>query len=125
MLINQLNLASIPVYNAQVPEEGPKVLPLTFTFDQSGQAELDLSLLTNQNFISMVQSIFLDASAATGNVTVAVNGLPAINVKNNTQGYYPLVAPNPAKIMFTGTGTDTISVMLLNVPVAPGQWATV
>lgn len=125
MTINQLAQASVPIYNAQVPAEGPKAIPFTFVFDVSGIATLDLSYLTDQGRISMVQTVYLDLSSANNPVSLTHDSIQIpITVKSHTQGYYPFVCPNPIKITFAGQQNDIVKVILINTPVAPGQWAT-
>lgn len=124
--INQLNLASIPVYNAQVPAEGPKAIPIVLDFTASTSYSIDGQILTTRDIISMVQSIFVDTTGATSNVIVSVRGSnQSIICKPNTQGYYPVVCPNPFGFTFTcANGPNNALVILLNIPVAPAQWAT-
>lgn len=129
MLLNQLNAASIPVFNAQVPEEGPKCVPLLFDFTGSTtEIDLDLTQLIDNRLISMIQTLFIDTTGAAGTLSIKINGSnQTITVKANTQGYYPVMVPNPAKFVATSTAgaTKIFTIVFINVPVAPGQWATV
>lgn len=125
--INQLQVASIPVYNAQVPVEGPFALILSLDFSANASYSLDLEQITAQGGnISMIQSLFIDSTGLTGNLTTLVGGVvQTIIVKQNTQGYYPVACPNPPRFVFTNSGGAGIAkVILLNIPIAPGQWAT-
>lgn len=125
--INQLQAASIPVYNAQVPPEGPFCVILTLDFSANASYSLDLEQVTAQGgIISMVQSVFLDTTGLTGNLNVLIGGtVQTLIVKQNTQGYYPAVSPNPPRFVFSNSGgTGIARIILLNVPIAPGQWAT-
>jgi hypothetical protein len=126
-IINQLQAASIPVYNAQVPSEGPFALTLSLDFSANASYSLDLEMLTaGGGNISMVQTIFLDTTGLTGNTTVTVGGtVQTIIAKANTQGYYPVLSPNPPRFTFANAGGAGIAkVILVNVPIAPGTWAT-
>jgi hypothetical protein len=127
-VLNQLNAAFIPVYNAQVPKEGPKAIPFSVTFAKAmaGLAVLDLSQQMDQGKISMIQSIYVDTSLTDSRVIITVNGHAVpLTVKGRTQGWYPLVAPNPLVVSFNCQGVDSIvSFILLNTPIAPAQWST-
>jgi len=126
LFINALALAGLPVYNAEVPQEGPVAVPVTIDFTAATQYTLDLSQAVNLARISLFQTIFIDANGCTQNITVSIQGSNQdIVVKPNTQGYYPIVCPNPAVLVFTCTGgVARTRFILLNIPVAPGSWAT-
>lgn len=126
--INQLNVASIPVYNAQVPQEGPIAIPLNLDFTANTTYNLDIKTLIDQGFLSMVQTLFLDTTGLTGNLTVTIQGSnQLIIVKPNTQGYYPVICPNPVRMTFTNTGgtQKNFLAFILNMPIAGVQWPTV
>jgi len=124
--INQLAQASIPVYNAQVPQEGPKVIPLRLDFSAADEYDIDLKPLTDRDFISMVQTLFVDTTGCMNNLTITVSLTgQTITIVPNRQGYYPVLVPNPARIAISTTsGPASLPVILCNMPIAPGQWAT-
>jgi hypothetical protein len=126
--MNNLNLAGIPIYNAQVPLEGPRAIPLTLDFTSVADATLDGKPLLDSTKISMVQTIYIDTSATDNALSVTVgNSGQVIKVKGRTQGYYPVFAPNPFAFTFHSAGvadSNLVPVYLLNFPVAPAQWAT-
>lgn len=126
--INNLNLAGIPIYNAQVPLEGPKAIPLVLDFTSVADATLDGKPLLDATKISMVQTIYIDTSATDNAVSVTVgNSGQVVKVKGRTQGYYPVFAPNPFSFGFHSGGTgdgDLVPIYLLNFPVSPAQWVT-
>jgi hypothetical protein len=127
MNINALSAATIPVYNAQVPVEGPVAIPLSLDFTAASVYTIDGHPLTDQGFISLIQTIFVDTTDCVSNLIVSLDGSrQKISIKPNTQGYYPLVCPNPWRITFTCLqGPVGVFVILLNVPIAPGQWSVV
>ncbi len=126
MQINNLAAASIPVYNAQVPREGPRALSLPLLdFSVASSFTFDGQNLMDNSRISMVQTMYLDARNAQSPITVLVGGVQTIVVKPQTQGYYPVICPNPCNIVFScADNLSKVNVQLLNVPVAPGQWVT-
>ena len=126
--INQLAVASIPVHNAQVPAEGPVALVLSLDFTVATEYDLDIYALVARDFISLIQTVFIDTTGCAQNLTVNIAGSNQnITVKPNTQGYYPVVCPNPPKFRITCTGgqPNNVGIIFLNVPIAPGQWDTV
>lgn len=114
------------INNQVIPDEGPKAMPLVLDFTTGAPIELDLTLMQQRAIMSMVQSIFIDASQSANDiaVTVGAGGGQTIIAKTKTQGYYTILAPNPAKLVFTSLngGTDNVSVILLNVPVPGVVW---
>lgn len=125
--LNQLQAASIPVYNAQVPAEGPKALKLpAMDFSAFASYVFDGQNLTTRAVISMVQSMYLDTRGTDSPVTVIINDIQNITVKGRTQGYYPVLCSNPFRLVISCADQNfkTLGVILINVPVAPGQWPT-
>ena len=125
--ISPTSLATVVTPNQLVPAEGPKVMPILLNFTNSTAFQLDLTLQEQQAYISMVQTVYIDASAATAEITLTIPGTgQVIKAKAGTQGYYPVLAPVPTRLEFsepTATG-DLIPVFLINVPIAGVQWST-
>lgn len=122
---NSLNVA-LP-QNQQLPSEGPKAIPILLDFTGAiATYTLDLLLLTERGFLSMVQCLYIDNSGSSNPVVVTVNGTNQnITAKANTQGYYAVLAPNPCKLTFAGTAnTVLVPVFLLNMPVSGSVWST-
>jgi hypothetical protein len=113
-------------YNFDVPCEGAKVIPLQLDFSAFLEFDVDLSTFTNQGKISMVQSLFIDNSASGAAMEVVIDpfGINQTIVTNpNTQGYFPILAPNPTKIKFICASGIVQRVHLINVPIAGVVWA--
>lgn len=113
-------------YNFDVPCEGAETIPLALDLATFAEVDVDLSQLVDQAKISMVQSMFIDNSAA-GAAFVAIidpNGINQSIVTNaNTQGYFPILAPNPTQIKFQSQAGIVIRVQLINAPIAGFVWA--
>ena len=123
--INQLACASIPVYNAQVPDEGPKEITLLLDFSEASEYVIDGKVLTDQPYISMVQTLWIDTTGASAAVTAFIEGSrQTIQANKATQGYYPVLCPNPFRITFDSSTETKVTVALINTPIAPAQWAT-
>jgi hypothetical protein len=117
---NQIN-----VLNAVVPPEGPKALPLVLDFTSVASILVDLTITTAQGKISTVQMIWADNSTNAALLTIAVSPgtQQTIKVPPGAQGWFPVMATNRPKLTFSTTaGAGQITVILLNVPVAQGQW---
>lgn len=112
-------------YNFEVPCEGAETIPLQLDFATFAEIDLDLSQLVDQAKFSMVQTIFIDNSAA-GAAFLAIidpNGINQSIVTNaNTQGYFPVLAPNPTFIKFLSQAGIVIRVQLINAPIAAAVW---
>jgi hypothetical protein len=126
-IIDASGLNFSPIRSQLVPTEGPRAIPVLLDFTGSTTVyTLDLLNVIERNFISMLQTIFVDASGTDDQVTITMNGSnQTIVVKGRTQGYYAILAPNPARLTFTSTGsTVRIPVFLINVAVSGVVWAT-
>jgi hypothetical protein len=121
---SSLNYA--PVTNALVPDEGPKAIPLLLDFTQAGEYDVDLTTQQQQGRISMVQSIYIDLSVSSNDVevTMPISG-QLIHAKAGTQGYYPVLCPNPPRLNFTSStsGASVVPVFLMNTPILGIVWA--
>ena len=124
-LINQNSLQVAVSQNQYIPDEGPKVLPLLLDFTQADTYNLDAESLMDRGFLSMVQTIFIDLKDSTVAFTVTINGTGQIvKAKAHTQGYYPILCPNPVKLQFDCQNGPLMRVFLINVPIAGAVWAT-
>lgn len=116
-----------PVSNQLVPDEGPKAIPLLLDFTVAAQYNLDLTTQQQQGRISMIQSLFIDLSAANNDLTVTFPiGGQVIVAKSGTQGYYSVLCPNPPRIYFAmaTSGGTLVPIFCINVPVAGVTWDT-
>lgn len=112
--------------NQMLPEEGPRSIPLLLDFTAFATYELDAELLQARGFLSMVQSLFVDASGGK-DIVVTINGTGQVIIaKKDTQGYYSVLVPNPVRMTFTSTGgVAGVRIFLINVPVPGVVWPTV
>lgn len=117
---------AIPIFNALVPKEGPKMVPFVLNFPTNPAYLIDLTLTMQQQRISVVQSVFIDASAATASVSVAVQGTQlTITLEKGDQGFFPILVPTTgAKFSIASASTNPVTVIFLNVPVPSSIWHT-
>ena len=112
------------VFNALVPKEGPKALPVPLAFSASAQAfSIDLTLTQYQKFMSMVQGAFVDNSASGVPLYIINQGTrQTIEFPAASQGYVPLLASAPTQFLFQSAGQAECAVILINVPVPALIW---
>jgi uncharacterized ubiquitin-like protein YukD len=126
--INPKQLSVLGIDNPYLPPEGNKSIPLLLDFVNFNQQQLDLLLTQQFGFISMLQTIYIDAKDTDASITVTVNSGQTIRVKGRTQGFYPLLCQSQGAKMtflFDGTGANAlVPVQLLNSPVPGVQWVT-
>jgi hypothetical protein len=114
------------VFNARIPKEGPKALSLLCPFTaQNVSFVVDFSITMTQGFISMIQGVFVDNSANPDILQIQQSSL-GINIQfpANSQGYIPLLVPNPATLTVASTGQVSVYMVFLNVPVPALIWST-
>lgn len=126
MLIPSSNLNYQNPHNQEVPDEGPKALPLLLDFSGTvTEYDLDLTNQQQQGYITMIQTIYIDLSrSGAADLTITINGSQqVIKAKAGTQGYYSVLVPNPPKLTFASSASSAVvPVYLINVPVAGVVW---
>jgi hypothetical protein len=107
-----------------MPPEGPKCIPITLDFTIQDSYTLDLSPLNWAAKLSMIQTVFVDSSTSAVDVVVTVPASQQIlKIKSGTQGYYPILVPNPIKLLVKCPGGPVdVRLELLNFPIPHGQW---
>lgn len=117
-------LQATKIFSALVPAEGPKMLPYTANFPSASSYEVDLTLTMQQTYMSVVQSLFIDASTATAPVSVEVLGTSlTIELEAGSQGFFPLLVPTTgAKFIITSASIKPIILIFINVPVPANVW---
>lgn len=107
------------VSNQLIPEEGPKAVPLLLDFASSDSYVLDYQNMQSRAFISLVQTVFIDNSQNAVEVSVEVGSIgQRIRAAAHTQGYFPILVPNPIRLVFHGAGAGVTPFFLLNMPIA-------
>jgi hypothetical protein len=126
MVINQQTVQVSLPQNQQVPNEGPKAIPLLLNFAAAASFDLDLTLTQEQGYISMIQTLFIDMSEASDPLIVTVNGTnQKIMAAIGTQGYYSVLCPNPPRFTFANaSGSDVIPLFLINAPIPGVVWSS-
>lgn len=119
MSLNVQNVSNQTVIDT--PKSGQAVLDFT------GGTSIELNLLLEQQFgrIGPIQTVFIDLADTDSSLTIVARGTgQRIVAKGRTQGYYNILAANPADIVFTTAAGIRLTVNLLNFPIPGAVWAT-
>ena len=120
-------LIDYPIFNAQVPKEGPKALSIVAPFTTAIQSfDVNLLLTQTQLYMSLVQAAFIDNSANSAAVSITIEQLgQTVTVPANSQAYLPLLVTKNSKLVISSpvTGDVNVTVIFLNVPVPAAVWA--
>lgn len=115
-----------PIYNALVPKEGPKSVPVPLPFATDGANsvyDLDFRNLVDGGQITCVQTVFLDNSKGSAQVVVTVQGTgQQIKCPPNSQGYFPILAAKIARFEVTTAGNANVPSQWINVPMPTAVW---
>lgn len=113
----------LPIFNAMVPPEGPKEIPLLVDLTVIQAYLVDLTNIQAQGKISFIQGAYVDNSLNGQKVTLVCQGTNmSVTIPANSQGFVPLLfAQNPA-IYVSSTGGVVIPIKLLNVPMPAIIW---
>lgn len=116
------------VFNSAIACDDPKTIRAVLDFDGTDVWEVSLEQQQQDNIFTGLQSIYVDASALTDRLIITVEGSnQRIIVPEATQGFYPVLAPNPPVFTFGNDNAGNIGVArvhFLNVPMPVGQWST-
>lgn len=107
-----------------MPPQGPRSLTLWLDFATVVSYDFDYQNMNARNFMSMIQSVFVDNSLNASALSITINGTnQVIKVRANSQGYYTVLVPNPPKMTFATVGAVMVQVILCNFPVPGATWA--
>ena len=126
MTIQNINTAGAPLNLSLGMQacEGRKVIPFTINFATAETAAIDLTNTFQQNSISAVQSMFVDASSA-GQEVVFDYGAEnqKVIVPAGAQAYMPVMQTNPPRFTVTcNDGNFILNLLLMNFFVPPYIW---
>lgn len=122
---------SFAVFNGLIPAEftSPRAMRIQIDFTTLAQQSFDLQEEFLMAQMPMVQTLYIDNTGANAALlTVSVQGTQqVIKAKANTQGYYPVLAPESCGFMFSipAPAANQVNVHFINVPMPAVQWASV
>jgi hypothetical protein len=127
MNINQIALTAVALDRCMgMPKEGPKCVPVPgLDFTAADSYTLQAMQFENRGFLGMIQSVFIDTSGSTVAASVIVNNVQTITAPPGTQGFYPILVPNPVELTFSCPGGPSrLPVVLINFPICCNVWGT-
>lgn len=120
--INQLPLG---VFNAMVPEEGPKVVPLTLDMTVFQDLTVDLTNQQQSGKFSFIQTLMVDNTANTQPVTITTNIIgQRLVIPAGQEAILPIFIGNPPKFRVQTTGAVVLNMWVLNVPLQSQVWGS-
>lgn len=101
-----------------MPDGGPRIVPISLDFTASPSYFLDYSNQMALGFLDMVQTVWCDNFVNTAVLKITCPGSQQVlQIPAGTQGYFPILCPNPVRLQFDSTGAFVVQVTLLNFPV--------
>lgn len=121
----QVGYSSVGIYNGPIPREGPKDIPISLDFSIQNTYQIDFTLIQQRGLISELQAVYIDNSLNASSVSLIVNGSnQKIVSAANSQGFYPILAPNPPKFTSQSIGGVAVQMHFLNIPITCLTWNT-
>ncbi len=123
----QLQNVRMQIWNGVIPQGGLNCLLATNDFAVTPAVRVDLTQQQEAGYLSNVQSVYIDASACTGPVSLqgALAGGMNITLPGGWQGYFPFMQSNPPVFILSSTGTGVAKVNFVNAPLPPITWPSV
>jgi len=112
-------LSALPlVRTLGMPDSGPRCIPIVLDFSAAPSYSLDYSNQANLGMFDAVQTVWVDNY---GNAQVLAIYIPlssqTLQIPAQTQGYFPVLCPNPIRMVFSSTGNTRQQVILCNFPI--------
>jgi hypothetical protein len=124
--MSQINsLLPVAPFNQIVPPGGPKAIPANLDFTGGATSyQVDMGNAVARNLIEYVQCIYADNRNNSAPLIVTMSGSNQVIVfPAQSEGYLPVLAPNPPVFNFTSTGGIVVPVYFINVPIGPMLWS--
>lgn len=111
------------ISNQTTPEDGPKVIPVRVDFSVEQTWALDLSVQSSMAILKNVQSFFVDNSTNPAPLSIRVDTVQqTIVIPPLSQGYVPILATTPTKLILQSTGGVVVQLNFMNVPMPLHIW---
>lgn len=119
---------AFPVANVIVPSGGPKAVPATLDFSNTGSWDIDGQGIIDSHGIEYIQGVYVDNSDNAVAFSLTCFGTNhRIVVGPNQQGFFPLLVQNPPRftaVMPQNAGRK-VMIIFYNVPIMTSVWKTV
>ncbi len=107
----------LQTFNAMVPSEGPKVIPVTVDLRTASSAAVDLSNQQMLHKIAFIQGVYVDNLDNPSPLSIIVGVTnQRITIAAGRQQYCPLLVPNPPQFIVESAGAVQVPVFFLNIP---------
>lgn len=106
------------------PREGTRAARIDLAFPEDNGQVFDLSQLQNQGELFQCQTLFVDNSVNDKALVLQSSMmLQKINVPAGSQGYIPILAPNPPRFSITcSSAGSSVAIFALNYSVPAALW---
>lgn len=122
-VVNQVVNSILGAYNAMVPKEGPKVIPITAQLGVNTSVLMDFSQLQQQGKISFIQGVMVDNSANTAALTIQSQTMnQKIVIPPNSQAILPVFVTNPPIFLISSIGGVNVPLFFFNIPLPAQVW---
>lgn len=85
--------------------------------------DLSANQNNNANFIDSALTVYVDNGGQTGNLVIDFASGQRIYMQANTQGYFPVLQPNPIRFSVFSNAPTTAYCQLINAILPAGTWA--
>lgn len=114
---------SMQVMLGAVPKEGPKVVSFNIDFSAGQQYKFDLTALQQNANISMIQTLFVDNSQSTVQLTMVMDTTnQRIIIPPQAQAYVPCILTNKIGVTIQSTSGLVIQCQALNIAMNMSVW---
>jgi hypothetical protein len=119
-----INSTFQPVFNAAVPKEGPKAIPLVLDFTAVQTIQVDLTQQQQSARISFLQGAFIDNSQNMSPLSIqSGQSQQVVTIPPQSQAFMPLLLPNPPIFNAATLGSAKVTIIVLNVPMDIAVWS--
>lgn len=119
----EVRYSAVGVYNGPIPTEGPKTVPVALDFTTQTEYQIDFTMLQQRRLISELQAVFIDNFSSAQPLVLTVNGTnQRVVCPPQSQGIFPIFAPNPPRFVAQSTGGQVVTLQFLNVPITCLTW---
>lgn len=121
--VNQQINTILGSYNAMVPNEGPKIIPVSAQLGVNPSVLLDFSQLQQQGKISFIQGVMVDNSANASPLTIQSQTMnQKVVIPANAQAILPLFVTNPPIFLVSSAGGVNVPLFFFNIPLPAQVW---
>lgn len=118
-----LNTLPLGVYNAVVPKEGPRIIPVNVDLTSATSALVDLTNQQQSGKITNLQGVMVDNSLNPQEVTITAQiSNQKLVIPPYSQAILPMFVVQTPKFIVASTGDLIIPVFFFNIPLGPCVW---